>query len=762
MSHAGARMLDRITRRAPSLATLVALMGGLAGACDGGSDALRPDRDATAATAPDADATQVVPDAGDAFDPSSVDQISVGPTACCLTMDGMRAVWSEGGDLWMVRLDTGKKEPLVVAPGVQKDPVLDGDRLVWADQRGGDFDLWTLTFANGVAGQPVLLRGGAGDQDQPAVSGSRVVWIGRDNAPYSPLEAEVYALDLRVANSERRLTTDAFEQTQPDVDGDKVVWADYSLSVAGQYLPEADPLRNNADILGFDLATGLAFEVTRDPSKQLAPTIDGDVIAWLDWRGINPEPKYSEFQVFARRLGDPLERRLAWSSWDRPELWRRPAVAHGIVVFIAEPTTPMSGFATSVLAVRADGGEPWLVSGSTSVLDSVVTDGENAAWIGAGTLGHAPVESLQPAVAGRPCADRPASLWSPIMRPTPSLALCLLALAACGDDAKTSDTSSDSASTTDATVASDVVPDALDDSVADSADAPDSPDTSSDAPDTSSDAPDAPDAVDPFDRAPATLRVTERAYVGNPAQTNVGGTLWSAEPPENWVLQAEDGPCKLWFGENPFCSVPCEGALCTAVDECTPYPAAESAGTLTISDGATPVDYPFNGTGYGELKDGALFAAGATVTFSAPGDAFPAFSGSVVMPPKLVPGDLTALDLDGAEPLTITWEPPAAAGAGDTQVRIRLQADRGQHGRLPTAALECVVSDTGSFTIPEDLRDQYSAESLWGCGKCPQSFITRFRRTRVAVGDAGAHVVDLWAESEVPFLLTPWSTVAPR
>ncbi len=34
-------------------------------------------------------------------------------------------------------------------------------------------------------GEPTLLRGGAGDQDQPVLDGSRLVWIGTDTAPHT-------------------------------------------------------------------------------------------------------------------------------------------------------------------------------------------------------------------------------------------------------------------------------------------------------------------------------------------------------------------------------------------------------------------------------------------------------------------------------------------------------------------------------------------------------------------------------------------------
>jgi len=322
-------------------------------------------------------------------------RIEVGPRACCLAMDGDLMVWSDDGDLFAWRAGAATKEALVVGPGVQKDPIIADGVMIWSDNRGGDFDLWIMQLAP-TRTEPRLLRGGPGDQDQPVLDGTRLVWIGRDAPPHSPREAEVFTMDLAAPGSERQLTSDAYEQTHPDVSGARIVWADFAHSPDAMYIDVADPLRNNADIFGWDLEADGQVIVTEDPSKQLRPAIDGETVVWLDWRGINPEPKYSEFQVFVRRLSEsgPLaERRVAWSSWSRPELWRRPAISDDLVVFIAEPATPGTGFITGLLAVDVDGGSPWLVTGSTSVLDSVVVDGDEAAFVGAGAIGRISLEA---------------------------------------------------------------------------------------------------------------------------------------------------------------------------------------------------------------------------------------------------------------------------------------------------------------------------------------------------------------------------------
>lgn len=342
---------------------------------------------------PEMDTVEVEPDTT----PLDPNRVEVGPGACCIATDGERVVWSENGDLWELDFATRHKSALVVGPGVQMNPALSGSTLIWSDSRAGDFDLWTMDLGalDGTGRtEPRLLRGGVGDQDQAALDGTRLVWVGRDDAPHTAREAEIWTMDLAVENSERRITTDMFEQTQPDVSGDKIVWADFAHSPDAIYIDVADPLRNNADIFGWDLSTDTGFIVTDNPSKQLRPAISGDAVTWLDWRDINPEPKYSEFQVFAKRLNSEVaERRLAWSSWSRPELWRRPAIDGDLVVFVAEPTAPGSGFLTGLIAARIDGGAPWLVAGSSHVIDSVVVRDRMAVWVGGGQVGRSEIRA---------------------------------------------------------------------------------------------------------------------------------------------------------------------------------------------------------------------------------------------------------------------------------------------------------------------------------------------------------------------------------
>jgi beta propeller repeat protein len=356
--------------------------------------------DAAEVTTPDADGdeTSVAETAGETIPADATGEtIAIGSAACCLTFDDGIAVWVDGDQLWSFREATGVTAPLALGPGKKKDPALAGTRLVWADFRSGDWDLWSVDLAGLEAGTatPALVYAGVGSQQtEPALDGggseARLVWVDT-RAGAGARGAEIWTMRWADPGSARGLTSDSAEQGQPDVSGDLVVWSDYRNDPDAQYAIVADPMLNDADVYGYDLASELEIEVVVHPSKQLAPAIDGTNMVWLDWRGINPEPKYSEFQVYARRWPNGPERFIAFSNWTRPELWRRPAIDGELTLFAAEPLGGVQDFKTLLFAAHIDTGTPWLVAASRGVVDSVSLQADTAAWLGGGTFGRAAV-----------------------------------------------------------------------------------------------------------------------------------------------------------------------------------------------------------------------------------------------------------------------------------------------------------------------------------------------------------------------------------
>jgi len=327
-------------------------------------------------------------------DPEEPISLDIGQNACCLSVSGDRAVWSEDGDIWMHTFSTGVTEVLEDDVAEQTDPVLSGDLLVWSDARNGDRDLWMTNLADGKSG---VLYDTIGDQDQPWLDGTTLVFLSRHTPPHTDKQADVWTLDVNDPAGARALTADGTEQAYPHVHGDRVVWTDFRNDPQGEYTDQVNPLENNGDIFGYDLGLDEEFIVTQDPSKQLRPAIDGENVVWLDWRGINPEPKYSEFMVYTRTVSPDMltmgeERLVAWSSWAVPDLWQRPSVLDGVAAWIAQPDDET--FNTAVFAATLSNAvdAPSLVAGSMGTLEAVALVEGGVVWLGAGHLG---VETLE-------------------------------------------------------------------------------------------------------------------------------------------------------------------------------------------------------------------------------------------------------------------------------------------------------------------------------------------------------------------------------
>ncbi len=337
-----------------------------------------------------------------------------------------------------------------------------------------------------------------------------------------------------------------------------------------------------------------------------------------------------------------------------------------------------------------------------------------------------------------------------------TLALMASCTFACGDSDKKSDTSAETTAEVDTTaeVSVEVVPEV--DAVVPEVDEAEAVDEVADS--ETSDTPDTTDTLDAWDRAPSQLSVVVTKWGDGAARTIIGGAIWDGPQPESYVLVEDTGVCRFSLGENYFCDPPCEDGLCTAPapdQVCTPYPAMLSAGELTVEGGDQVIRFKPTIDGYASENDGQLWQAGEEVAFSALGNDVPAFTTSLRMVERIVGKDLALLDLKA--PLVIEWAPPSLSG-DPTRVNIKLQSDRGQHGRAYASVLECDVPDTGRFEIPPALQALYAADDVWGCGKCPASTITRYVRTRV---EAGGHPIDVMVSTQETFLLTPWSTPVP-
>lgn len=194
--------------------------------------------------------------------------------------------------------------------------------------------------------------------------------------------------------------------------------------------------------------------------------------------------------------------------------------------------------------------------------------------------------------------------------------------------------------------------------------------------------------------------------------TAVLGKIYDGTTPSQilWELAAEEGSCRLLTPRVPFCNEPCGGsAVCVEDDTCQAYPAAHSAGDVTVlglnlqSGEASFVMKPTanNYQPPAGVKLGYPPAdEGQTVRLEASGDFFSAFSveSKGVSPLELLND---AINLEPDQAVQLTWTPPGQAGISEVYVKLDISHHGGTKGMI-----ECSAEDTGSLDLPAALVTQ--------------------------------------------------------
>ena len=196
----------------------------------------------------------------------------------------------------------------------------------------------------------------------------------------------------------------------------------------------------------------------------------------------------------------------------------------------------------------------------------------------------------------------------------------------------------------------------------------------------------------------------------------------------------------------PFCewNQACVGGACVSP------PLVRDAGTLSIDGGGSggSIAVPFEDGFYQRFDQTLRFPPGATLTVSAPGADFAAFSFAAVAPAPLTLVGIDELRLRTGTPMTIRWQ-PADPGS---RVRVTMGADLG-HAFFRSVVVECDAPDEhGAITVPQHMVDRLADPQHWGCGDCFSQEVRRYRRARTT---AGSVPLDLWLNQIASFYLYP-------
>lgn len=176
--------------------------------------------------------------------------------------DGATVVWMKG-NTWVkgydIETDSFFEGPLAASFFVD----VSGDIIIWIKDMesyqvyGFDMSIWQdfpiTTNSVGLA--------------DPAIDGNIVVWVDQRNGNY-----DIYGADISDRSNpvEFIICTDANTQRDPAISGNIIVWEDNR--------------NGNMDIYGYDISTQTEFQITDNTSDQQDPAISGHTVVWEDKR----------------------------------------------------------------------------------------------------------------------------------------------------------------------------------------------------------------------------------------------------------------------------------------------------------------------------------------------------------------------------------------------------------------------------------------------------------------------------------------------
>jgi len=147
------------------------------------------------------------------------------------------------------------------APGVQINPDIYGQYVVWEDHRNTNSSIYLYNRTNGVV---IQINNVQANQVQPVIHGDTIVWVDYRNG-----NADIYAYDI-VNGTTIPLCTNEFDQLKPDLFGNIVAWEDYR--------------NGNANVFAFNMSNNVEFIVDENRWAQLSPRVADSWIVWEDWR----------------------------------------------------------------------------------------------------------------------------------------------------------------------------------------------------------------------------------------------------------------------------------------------------------------------------------------------------------------------------------------------------------------------------------------------------------------------------------------------
>jgi hypothetical protein len=251
-------------------------------------------------------------------------------------IDGCRLVYvaaaadGASGALLLRDLATGQEQTIAEAAEEPRRPSIAGEWIAWEATVAGAPGV----RVRGKSGDAVTLQGGFDHAGEPRAAADAVVftaWLGPDDTA----DTDIF-LYRPATQALAPLRTTLRQQRFADISATHIAWTDFVDDPEGFFKGEGHAT-DQGDVVLFERATSTA-RTRKAPGKQAFPILGATgMVAYLDWAGVQPEPKFDAYTLRIGAVYAPIELDALVAAIVTPQLHVRPVARGPLIEWVASP-----------------------------------------------------------------------------------------------------------------------------------------------------------------------------------------------------------------------------------------------------------------------------------------------------------------------------------------------------------------------------------------------------------------------------------------